>query len=549
METTAAEPASVRTDDHDRRRPGSASASIPAWLSALALWFVAFVPRVLSAGQASSDEPRWLGRSEHYFDAFRALDLTSITTSTTGRGTMPGITTAAVGATARGLWGLADRLGWIEISDPFTSSLPALTLAQGLMAAANALLVVLLWWVLRSWVSPIAATIATLLLATEPFLVIHGARLTTDSFVMLFGAIGCFALAAALGVPERHRHDRRTLTLMSVISGFGLAGAFASKLSALTLAPFVGGVIVLAATRARTRGDRRDLARTLLLGAATGFALIVVIWPALWSDPSGQLTVMRGTATQAGIERPQFFFGEMTTHPGVFFYPVVGAFRMTPWFLVGGILAVVASLRNPNTRAFALLTLAFMVVPAITITSATLKYERYTLPLWPGIALLIGIGGELAFRWIADRAPKRRSLLVGGAGAIGVAIVVASLLVVPEGGVYANPLLGGGPAAVEVMGIGGPSSGHVGDLIRDREGDSCDERRVLVFQSASRLRFPCGELVQSASALRPGDYVVLDQSWKRKAEPASVRSYRSLGPRVLDVTVRGVHLADVIQVR
>ena len=43
---------------------------------------------------------------------------------------------------------------------------------------------------------------------------------------------------------------------------------------------------------------------------------------------------MRTSADQVGIERLQFFYGEVTADPGVWFYPVVMALRSTPWLFV-----------------------------------------------------------------------------------------------------------------------------------------------------------------------------------------------------------------------
>jgi hypothetical protein len=518
-------------------------------LEAAGLWVLAFALRALSLSGATSDEPTWLGRSQKYVTALLSFDWTEATTSSHGRGTMPGITTAVVGGAARELWGALDRWGIIDPGVPFTSSRSGLVLAQLGMAAANATLLVVLWWVIRHWASATVAAAATLLLVTEPFLTAHGARLTTDSFVTLFGAVGAFGAAAALGVPTDPRGSPRTRRLLAVVAGLGLGGAFASKLSALTLGPFLVAVLVVAAVRARRAGTQRELVRVVAIVTGAAVALVIVIWPALWTDPGGQLTVLRGSSTQAGIERGQFFLGELTTSPGPLFYPVVLAFRATPWLLLLGLAGLVVALADRRTRAMGLVLAAYCAVPFATITIATLKYDRYSLPLWPALAVLAGLLVERLLAWWA-RMPRHR--VVGSAAlAAGSAtfVVVAALLVVPDAAVYTNPLAGGGAVAEDVLLVGGPSAARAGELIEDREGARCADRRIFAFASRNRLRFPCGEVVGDLARLRPGDYLVLDAPSTKRMTATQVEGYRARGEGVARIERRGVHLADVIQVR
>ena len=195
----------------------------------------------------------------HYVNAYTTLDLTNATSISEGGGTMPGITTAAVGGTARLLWSASRGLGISDDKFDFDESRRGLFMAQTLMALVNALLIVALWWVLWRWINRRVATVAAVILATEPFLLVHGARLTTDSFVMLFGALGAFATAAALGIPRVQQNLTRRRNL-AIVAGIGLAGTVASKLSFLSVLPFVAGLIVLAvaapapARAARDRG-------------------------------------------------------------------------------------------------------------------------------------------------------------------------------------------------------------------------------------------------------------------------------------------------------
>ncbi len=184
---------------------------MPAWVPGGLLFLLAFVLRAVTAlaGHASGSESLWLGRSQHYAHHLLELDLPGITSTEHGRATMPGITTVVVGGIARVIWGGARDLGVISHPGELVSqSRSALVLSELLMSAATAGLIVLLWWVLTKWSTRTVAMTAALILATEPALVFDGTKLTTDTFVMLFGAIGAFALAAALDVPADRGLDR-----------------------------------------------------------------------------------------------------------------------------------------------------------------------------------------------------------------------------------------------------------------------------------------------------------------------------------------------------
>jgi hypothetical protein len=533
-----APPATAEPSRVDRRR------RLAAWLIPLAIFLAAFVPRAQSVGMPSADEPAWLNRSTHYLDAYSSLDLTNATSISEGKGTMPGITVAAVGAAGKVLWSVSRDLGLADDRYPFTESRRGLELAQLIAALVNALLIVALWWVLSQWINRRVATVAAVILAAEPFLVLHGARLTTDSFVTLFGALGTFAAAAALGIP-RVQHDVKRRRALAIIAGIGLAGAVASKLSFLSVLPFVAGLLVLAAVH-RPRLERRELVGVLLAITASAMVFLAVLWPALFLDPAGQITVMRTSADQVGIERVQFFFGEATLDPGVWFYPVVMAFRSTPWLFLLTLASPVAVWFR-RTRPYAVLMLLYALVPLVVITTASLKYDRYALPLWPAAAVLAALVVEVAVVSLIRRAPNARRIVTPVLGGLLVLVALSSLRVVPDAGVYANPLLGGGAAAQDAIIIGGPSASRVGEFIQDREGDDCGRRRIFATRYGGHLRFPCGEVVTDPATLRSGDYLVVDRLTIARGK-AKLEDFLEYGRLVAHVRRRGVDLADIIQV-
>jgi len=541
--------------DHQPTATRSGFALRP-WLQGVVLFLVAFVPRALTAtaGLAHVDERKWLLRSERYARGFLSLDFanaTSVRSSAKTHPTMPGITTSVVGGMARVLWGGLRDLGVVSFpGESFRDSRSALIIAQLLMAVAISALLVLLWWVLSQWSTRIVAMTAVLILATEPFLVADGTKLKTDSFLMLFGAVGAFAFAAALEVPVgRDRHlDQRRRWVLAVVAGAGLGGAIASKAAALTLGPFFLGLVVYAGIRAwRARALRRNVVVVTVLTLVVAVGVVAVLWPALWADTEGQLSLLRGTARLTSSSHPQFFLGEVTTDPGPLFYFVALPLRMTPWLLLLVVSGVIVGLWSRATRPYALVALAYAVVPLLVITVSEKKFIRYAQPLWPVFAVLAGLALQCVATWWRARGPDRsRRFDILSAGAI-VGLVVYTMLVVPYGATYANPILGGGPVADQVTLIGGDDNSEAGLFIRDREGVRCADRRIMATADLP-LWFPCGDVTSSDDELRPGDYVVVFTTDAKRASDEAIEALRERGHRVATLAVRGVDVAEIIQV-
>jgi 4-amino-4-deoxy-L-arabinose transferase-like glycosyltransferase len=521
------------------------------WYQPILIFVVAFVPRVVTALSAfpHTDEIAWLRRSEHYARAFLSLDLANATSRVSGKPTMPGITTVAVGGFARVVWGGLRDLGVVSFpGEAFTSSESALMIAQLLMAAATSALLVLLWWALSSWSTRIVATTAVLILATEPVLVADATKLKTDSFLMVFTAIAAFALAAALEVPARGRITRRHRNLLAITAGIGLGGALATKVAALAVGPFLAGLVVYAAIRAwRGREGIREVVVVTAVTLGVALAIIVVMWPALWADPRGQLEVLRGTAKLGGAGHAQFFLGEVTRDPGPLYYFVVVPMRMTPWLVLLALSGLVVGLRSRALRSHTLVALAYGAVPAVVILFTAKKFMRYSFPLWPVLAVLVGLLVQAIATWCKERGPERwRAFEVCAAGGAA-ALVVATLLVVPFGAAYSNPLLGGGPVAQDVSLIGGDLTAEAGRFIRDREGARCESRRIL-GSTRFRLWFPCGHVTARAGSLEPGDYIVIYANRSKRSSGERAAARRELGRLVETIRRRGVDIAEIIQV-
>jgi hypothetical protein len=514
---------------------------------------IAFIPRAASAGSFGTiDEVRWMQRSDRFIDAVVHLDFANASSTVSGLATMPGITTVWVGGIARGLWSLFDAVGIGDSTNlPFESSPFAWTLAQLVAAAVSALLIGALWWVLVRWTTRIAAFVAVMLLATEPFFVGHGALLHTDSFVALFAALGTFALLAVADVPRGTPLQGRERTIMAVLAGIGLAGSVLTKTSALAFAPFALVIVVIAGVRAWRTGDRRRFLTAMGIVAAAGVALVVVLWPAIWADPAGQIRIIwRSASAQVESGRKHFWFGETVDGGPLEFYFVAVPFRMTPWFLVLTVASLVGTLIARETRRYAFAVLGSMVIPWISISLSSLKYDRYATMVWPAFAVLVGLFTAAVLARVRARWPIRQAAIVAVGAVLAGLLLINTLVIAPYNLSYFNPALGGSQAARRTLLVGwGEGLEQAGEII-ERDQGGCTHVRVATHYRIQRS-FVCERPVplSQLNDLRPGEYIVLYVNYEQRAEPKWIRALRRAGTPVGEVNIRGVRYAEVLKVK
>ena len=102
------------------KRSGAPDSEDPDRPPRLRWWFLgvvvaAAVPRVLTAGRyVTTDEPRWMQRSERFFEAVTSLELSSASASLGEPATMPGGPTMWIGSMARVVWAAGRELGLVD---------------------------------------------------------------------------------------------------------------------------------------------------------------------------------------------------------------------------------------------------------------------------------------------------------------------------------------------------------------------------------------------------------------------------------------------------
>jgi hypothetical protein len=512
-------------------------------LPAACIAVLALIPRALTAGRfQTNDEVLWMERSRAFSEALLHFNPAAASATTGVLSTMPGVTTMWLGTAARLAWSLAVSLGLVDGHAPFTASPAALHLAQLSVAAMTSALIGLLALLAWQWASPVVAVSAGVVLASEPFVIAHGAVLHTDALTALFGAAGALALLLALGIPAPA--TRRPYVLAG-LGGALLGAALLTKLSALLLVPGLAVVVGGAMARRWQRGRTlRQPATLLTVASGVAFATFLT-WPAIWADTARQLALLQQSAALIRTPHPTFFLGVITATPGPLFYAVAIPLRMTPWFLLGSLFLIpLAPLRGRRHHTVILLVITLPVV--VVLSAASKQMDRYALTALPFVALAVGCGVEVlvatASRWFGARP---RLALAAGLAAVAL-LTMHAVAIAPWHLAYFNPLLGGATTAEHAILVGwGEGLELAGERIRRREAPHCNVKIALMYSSLASA-FPCGSLTADVTG---ADYFVLYINHRQRLGEQDLTSLRERGRLVDVVSIRGIDYAEIYDLR
>ncbi len=437
------------------------------------------------------------------------------------------------GQGAAGSTALVERLAWMRLP----------------VALLHTLLIPCGYLLLRRLVVPTTALIASLLWATSPYLIAHSRLLHLDALLTMFVTLSLLCTLIAC---------RATRPLPWMIAAGMLTGlALLTKGPALILLPTIG-VILLWHVPAATRPAR--LRRTtgwylLWLGVAAG--IVVLLWPALWVVPEQALQRYLGEIISNG-GRPngdgQFFLGQPVGDPGPWFYPVVNLFRLTPLATLGLLALPLALWRSASERRTLLALGAFLVFWTLVMTLGPKKFDRYVLPTWPALLVLVAAGLNQLLKTgqhllIQQNWPRHtHHVLAASAGLVLAVLMLHPLLVYhPYYLSYYNPLLGGGRAAQRILLIGwGEGMDQIGAYLRARP----DLQDGPVLSALPRTLQPFVPVpVKSVLELNESTQnyaVVYLESAQRRAYPEIYDQIRQTVP--LDrITIHGIDYALIYQ--
>jgi hypothetical protein len=279
-------------------------------------------------------------------------------------------------------------------------------LLQGLVTSAC---MVAIYVLTKKLFSNAIAIIAISLLILEPFFLAYQRFITTDALQTDFSIISLLLLMLYLKGKSRWYY--------LIASGIFLGLATASKIPAIFISFAVVIWILLIelgvwqASFPR-RGWKRQ-AIDLVLWGLTAVIVIVLIWPALWVNPGETLQRIYADLQEEAARGDLFFMGEIAT-PGLSFYPLTLAYRLSPILQIGVICClitlIVPQLRPKNYAEITALAIVTLVTLAIFSASDS-KIDRYIVVIIPELAILAAVGYLQILHWVSGI--KRRQKLEG----------------------------------------------------------------------------------------------------------------------------------------
>jgi 4-amino-4-deoxy-L-arabinose transferase-like glycosyltransferase len=316
-----------------------------------------------------------------------------------------------------------------------------------------------------------------------------------------------------------------------VLCGAASGLAVLTKAPSLVLGLLIPVVVLAAPVLDRVSWPISRLVGSVIVAGLVGVAVVFVAWPSLWVAP--ELTLERAidfTLQTSGEHRPgNYFMGQAVSDPGPLYYPVAIMFRLAPLALAG-LIALGVLLPHRSARRPTFLLMLTIVGFIAFLSLATKKLDRYTLPAFPSLDLLAGLGLWTLGTWIAPYLSRRgfdehrRRLLLGIAA---VAIVLAQALplatVAPYALAYYNPIMGGAPAAQRVLLVGwGEGLDQVAAYLNARPEI---DRKLVAIYFPLELNFQgmIPATVTQWGDPRPVDYVVdYVSAAQRSQTPAEV---------------------------
>ncbi len=500
----------------------------------------------------------------------------------------PGVTLMWLSSGGLALERAAVAQGWI--TPP--SAIEYLAWLRAPSALLEALAVPLAYLLLRRLVSPMTALLAALLWAISPYLIMHGRLLHLDALLTTFVTFSLLCLLQVVNhqepstkpvpsaVEENQKpstNPRHRVTMWLFASGICAGLALLTKGPALILLPVVGLLLlglqlVQDFTRRSLFSSQQSPVHHVILSSCyrvivryalwLGVALLVVValWPALWSDPSGALQKYTDEIVFNG-GRPngagQFFFGQAVGDPGPLFYPVADLFRMTPAMSLGLICYVGfaiahvrfwrhTSIAHRKSQIVNGSLLFFILFWTFVMTMGPKKFDRYVLPTWPALLILASAGWMALLQWLGRWQVART---ITAAGMIVVLLFDGAQLAMlqPYYLSYYNPLLGGGATAQRVLLIGwGEGMDKVGLWLRNRP-DIMDGQVLSTLDATLQPFVPVP--VQDVTHLgsTPANYaVVYLESLQRGAYPQIYQQIQQTVP-LTTITINGIQYAKIYQ--
>ncbi len=477
---------------------------LKSWLLPIIIIILGLALRVPTLGEfVTIDEPLWVNRSHYFLGGllFAAYECPAIefgrSFETTGKACTfqtghPGITTMWSGTLGLLLyyWQTVypDGINLPTFLQTLTTDSldPALIRLTRLPLTIVASLFLGLYYILlKRLFNNQIALIATLLVTLSPFHIALSRVLHHDGLTTTF-----MLLSALMMIGYWLKEQPRSwLFASALLAGF----AFLSKSVGWFLMPYALLVGLLGLYFRQQWSSKKEIWRLISQGAIWGaiaWLTFVIFFPAMWVIPketiSGIISANFNVASEGHV---QYLLGQVSPDPGPLFYPLGWLLRASPLEIVGLLTLPLAlcfikcrgldksqptGIQNNNfipetlpgtskSGYSALIALALFIITFLLFVSLSdKKAVRYFLPAFPIIDIFIAYG----LLWLIDNLSKisflhpiRRWTMP----------ILTSIILLTQGYfvfshypyyfTYYNPLLGGTPAAAQIITIFGWGEG------------------------------------------------------------------------------------------
>ena len=567
---------------------------IQDYVIGLSLFLLAFLPRAYDLQRfVTADEAKWVYRSAQFLAAFLTGDFGGTSVNLT-----PAVTTTWLGSLGLAGYYWLNRaaiglpfIEWLRSLPEFRTEVGLLTATRWPMVAMTSLGVLLIYWLAHRLFNRWVAIIAAAFIALDAHTVALSRILGHDAPTALFMTISLLLMLLALnqgeeqrrkGAEKKYRSLLRPSTplLLIIFSGVAAGLAFLSKAPALFLIPFAGLLFA-----SKLWGHSAALYfwfKRFLLWAVAAYLTFVIFWPAAWVAPLEEPVAVVENAFLSATDQEEADEEGYWLVPdlGPFYYPVNGAFKLSPLVMVGAGIAFITILKQwlkptsqrTNYPAIQLSTtiwlLLFVLLFTVFMTLGEKRSSRYILPTFPPLAVIAAIGWlwlshVASDKWpVSSRKPQvtndthhasGRSLPVGRITFFPTSVVLATLLTLsaiaillpyaPYYFTYFNPLVGGPYTAPALVKIGwGEGLDRVGRFLQREEATR--NSRVGTAYASTVAPFFEGDLSSVTGSNL--DYLVLytKQVQAGQPSPTTIRYFERMGP-IFSVALNGIHYADV----
>jgi len=508
------------------------------------LVLVAFLPRALPPRETINDEANhWIRRSYNFMNGIRYGKL--YVTSQTYH---PGVTTMWLTSMGMILVDLTTDEDPADLAD-YEFYFDHLTTIHLPLAVVNAAVVLVAYWFMRRLWGGRIALVAAFFWALDPYLIGYQRVLHIDGLMTSFMTLSFLSglIAFRFDGPPAEGGGAPRWRWLAASAMFGALATLSKYTGIYALPVLFLFVIMRHYIQHKTIRFPRVLRKALLIWILVAGGVVLLLFPATWAAPLFVIGNFKNAFVVAYREHIIFFNGDVgpSANFGPQLYFAVILLRMTPWVMVGLMLAAVGVYRRELKRHNLLWLVLYIVLYWAATSLQTKKLGRYMLPLFPIMAIVASIG--IVWLWDRLKISKLRysTPIVGTAGAVLLMLHTAWYHPYPLS--FFNPVLGGGSTAENIIMIGqGEGLGDAFDYIHAR---GCEGGVMIGLLSVGRAHTDCPIYSPVISLLDEADYLIMYVSKRQTRDHDHVLDHLGNPQPDYISNINGVEFAHVYDLK